>query len=80
MTEETRKKLDLERKPMPKQAVEVRRQNFYEVALGYTPELAMAEAQRCLNCKKPACVLKCRLKLISPALFNASPKAILRKA
>ena len=47
MTEETRKKLDLERKPMPKQSVDVRRQNFYEVALGYTAELAIQEASRC---------------------------------
>lgn len=74
MTEETRKKLDLERRPMPKQAVEVRCQNFYEVALGYTPELAMQEAQRCLNCKKPACMGKCPVEVNIPAFIQCIAK------
>ncbi len=37
---------------MPEQPPEVRRRNFKEVPLGYTPELAMKEASRCLQCKK----------------------------
>ncbi|MGD0005554.1 MAG: hypothetical protein ABSE06_15145, partial [Anaerolineaceae bacterium] len=37
---------------MPKQAPEIRSHNFDEVALGYTPELAVEEARRCLQCKK----------------------------
>ena len=36
---------------MPTQAPEVRAHNFNEVALGYSLEVAQAEAQRCLNCK-----------------------------
>ncbi|NMC14461.1 MAG: FAD-dependent oxidoreductase, partial [Chloroflexi bacterium] len=74
MTEETRKKLDLDRRPMPKQAVEVRRQNFYEVALGYTAELAMQEANRCLNCKKPACTTKCPVEIDIPGFIQCIAK------
>ncbi len=45
--------------PVPEQDPNKRRSNFNEVALGYTPELAMKEAGRCLNCKKPICVQGC---------------------
>jgi len=37
--------------PMPTQKPEVRRRNFNEVALGYSEEEAVSEAQRCLQCK-----------------------------
>ena len=36
---------------MPTQSADVRAHNFNEVALGYTPEIAVEEAKRCLNCK-----------------------------
>ncbi|MEN6394525.1 MAG: NADPH-dependent glutamate synthase [Anaerolineaceae bacterium] len=74
MTEETRKILDFERKPMPKQSVDVRRQNFYEVALGYTAELAIQEATRCLNCKKPLCVGKCPVEIDIPGFIQCIAK------
>ena len=45
--------------PMPKQPVEDRIRNFEEVELGYTEELAITEAQRCLHCKIPQCVQGC---------------------
>ena len=45
--------------PMPEQNPEVRSHNFDEVALGYTEEMAIAEAKRCLNCKKPMCRAGC---------------------
>ncbi|WP_333870625.1 NADPH-dependent glutamate synthase [Desulforamulus putei] len=45
--------------PMPHQDPQVRAKNFDEVALGYTEELAVAEAERCLNCKKPLCKQGC---------------------
>ena len=45
--------------PMPTQAPEVRAHNFQEVALGYTAEIAMEEAARCLNCKNQPCVGGC---------------------
>jgi glutamate synthase (NADPH/NADH) small chain len=54
-----KKKLKLERVPMPKQSHWERIKNFDEVALGYPPEAAVEEASRCLNCKKPLCNLGC---------------------
>ena len=44
---------------MPRQDPEVRRHNFNEVALGFDMELALAEAERCLQCKKPFCIDGC---------------------
>ena len=43
------------RTPMPEQDPKVRAHNFKEVPLGFTPEMAMREAGRCLHCKKPLC-------------------------
>ena len=40
----------MDKNPMPEQDPVVRAGNFDEVALGYTPEMAMDEAKRCLNC------------------------------
>ena len=71
MAEEIRKKLDLARKPMPKQSPEVRRQNFDEVALGYTEQTAMEEAKRCLDCKKPTCMLHCPVEINIPGFIRA---------
>ena len=42
--------------PIPEQDPNVRNKNFEEVALGYTVEMAVDEANRCLNCPRPACV------------------------
>lgn len=55
---------------MPEQAPEVRRRNFDEVPLGYTPELAKAEAERCLQCKKPACVQGCPVGIDIPGFVK----------
>ncbi len=52
-------KIKLNRIEMPKQSAEVRRSNFNEVALGYYPDQAIAEAERCLQCKKPKCIEGC---------------------
>ena len=54
-----KKKLDLERRPMPKQSPWERVKNFDEVALGYPAAAAVEEAARCLNCKKPLCNQGC---------------------
>lgn len=45
--------------PMPEQPPEQRSKNFMEVSTGYTEEMAMAEAERCLNCKNRPCVSGC---------------------
>lgn len=44
---------------MPAQSASERKNNFDEVALGYTDELAKAEADRCLNCKNAPCMSGC---------------------
>jgi len=58
------------RNDMPRQKPEVRRHNFDEVALGYTEELALAEASRCLDCKKPACVEGCPVEIDIPGFIR----------
>ena len=70
MSEPQRKKLDLNRREMPKQAPEVRRHNFDEVALGYGLETAVEEAARCLQCKKPKCVLGCPVEIDIPGFVK----------
>ena len=52
--------------PMPEQNPEVRSKNFKEVSLGYTPEQAIEEAGRCLNCKNKPCVGGCPVKVYIP--------------
>ncbi|MCX6828195.1 MAG: NADPH-dependent glutamate synthase [candidate division Zixibacteria bacterium] len=72
MTEpQPKKKLDLNRREMPKQHHDVRKYNFSEVALGYTPETAIEEALRCLQCKKPLCVGKCPVEIDIPGFIKA---------
>lgn len=65
------KKMNLQRVEMSKQPPEIRRQNFDEVAFGYTPEEAMAEANRCLDCKKPGCVGKCPVEIDIPSFIRS---------
>lgn len=52
--------------PMPEQAPDVRNQNFSEVSLGYTEEMALEEAARCLNCKTKPCVEGCPVNVRIP--------------
>ena len=58
--------MSLVKNPMPEQAPDIRNKNFDEVALGYTPEMAIEEAKRCLNCKKPMCVAGCPVNVKIP--------------
>ena len=51
---------------MPTQAPEVRAHNFDEVALGYTKDIAIEEANRCLNCKNQPCVSGCPVNIHIP--------------
>lgn len=52
--------------PMPEQAPDVRNKNFEEVTLGYTPEMAVEEAARCLQCKHRPCVSGCPVNVKIP--------------
>ncbi|MEO0130970.1 MAG: NADPH-dependent glutamate synthase [candidate division WOR-3 bacterium] len=56
--------------PMREQSPKERIKNFDEVPLGYTPEEAMAEAKRCLQCKKPPCVKGCPVEIDIPGFIN----------
>lgn len=60
----------MSRQIIPKQDPKVRRANFEEVALGYTKEQALAEASRCLNCKKPLCVQGCPVEVDIPGFIT----------
>ena len=58
--------MSLERNVMATQDPKERRNNFLEVALGYTEEQAIDEAQRCLNCRNKPCVAGCPVKIHIP--------------
>ena len=58
--------MSLQKNPMPSQDPNVRNKNFQEVALGYTEEQALDEAQRCLNCKNRACMQGCPVMVHIP--------------
>jgi glutamate synthase (NADPH/NADH) small chain len=57
------------RVPMPAQDPGVRRHNFEEVALGYTAEMAVAEAERCLQCKTAPCIPGCPVNIDIPGFI-----------
>lgn len=59
------------RHDMPVQDAKVRVTNFNEVALGYSAETAIAEAQRCLHCAKPRCVEGCPVHVDIPDFIAA---------
>ena len=65
------KKLSPKKTPIPEQDPLVRKTNFGEVALGYTPELAQEEASRCLQCKDPKCVTGCPVSVPIPRFIKA---------
>jgi len=62
--------MDPKKTPMPSQEPCIRNGNFEEVALGYTPEMAVTEAQRCLNCKNKPCVSACPVCIDIPAFIQ----------
>jgi glutamate synthase (NADPH/NADH) small chain len=60
----------IERHAMPEQEPLARIRNFSEVALGYTPNMAMEEAQRCLQCEKRPCVAGCPVSIDIPGFVD----------
>ena len=62
--------MTLTKTPMPEQDPKVRARNFEEVALGYTAEMAMEEAGRCLNCKNAQCVVGCPVNVRIPEFIS----------
>ena len=65
----TQRNMDPKKCPMPSQDPNVRNKNFDEVALGYTPEMAVNEAKRCLNCPKKPCQSGCPVGIDIPAFI-----------
>ena len=62
--------MDPKKCPMPVQEPDVRNKNFSEVALGYTYEMAVNEAKRCLHCKNKPCVSGCPVGIDIPAFIE----------
>ena len=67
--EEKEKKEKIPRQPMPEQEPKVRAKNFDEVPFGYSPETAMLEASRCIQCKNPSCIPGCPVDIDIPAFI-----------
>jgi len=63
--------LKINRQEMPRQSPEERRNNYNEVALGYTEEMAKTEASRCINCPKRPCVSGCPVGVPIPDFIKA---------
>jgi glutamate synthase (NADPH/NADH) small chain len=64
------KKPKVPRQKMPEQNPIERAHNFYEVALGYDNDLALLEASRCLQCKKPSCMKGCPVEVDIPDFIS----------
>ena len=62
--------MSMEKCPMPSQEPNIRKRNFDEVATGYTYEMAIEEAKRCLNCKNKPCQSKCPVAIDIPAFIE----------
>ncbi|MBI2412152.1 MAG: NADPH-dependent glutamate synthase [Deltaproteobacteria bacterium] len=63
---EIKERMKMPRQTMPEQDPHERVRNFYEVPYGFTPEQAIAEAKRCIQCKKPLCVGGCPVNIDIP--------------
>jgi glutamate synthase (NADPH) small chain len=68
--EKKRSRIIPRRTPVPEQEPLKRRSNFDEVSLGYTPEMAVKEAERCLQCKDPGCVKGCPVNVPIPGFIK----------
>jgi homotetrameric NADPH-dependent glutamate synthase len=68
------------RLPMPTQDADLRNKNFTEVNLGFNLDMALVEADRCLECKKPRCVPGCPVGIDIPGFVSALARRDIRKA
>ncbi|MFA6412464.1 MAG: NADPH-dependent glutamate synthase [Syntrophales bacterium] len=69
-TETKPKKEKIPRQAMPEQGPGDRVKNFNEVPCGYSPETAVLEARRCIQCKKPGCVDGCPVDVQIPKFIK----------
>jgi glutamate synthase (NADPH/NADH) small chain len=65
-----KERMQIDRVGMPEQAAELRATNFQEVNLGLTEQLALLEAQRCLECPKPYCIDGCPVRVNIPQFIR----------
>ena len=72
--------MSLKRVEMPVQDGEVRSKNIHEVALGYTKEMAMEEAERCLSCKHKPCMNGCPVAVNIPGFIQEVKNGNFEKA
>src|SRR5208337_309186 len=81
MAELTQKeRMKIPRQDMPVQEPDDRVQNFDEVALGFTLDLARKEAERCLQCKDPHCMEGCPVEVTIPEFIEAVRDGNMAKA
>ena len=66
--------MQMNKTPMPEQDPRVRTHNFEEVATGYTAEMAIQEAQRCLDCRHKPCVEGCPVNVKIPDFIRLLKK------
>ncbi|NMB34318.1 MAG: NADPH-dependent glutamate synthase [Clostridium sp.] len=62
--------MSLKKVSMPEQKPNIRNKNFQEVTMGYTKEMAIEEAKRCLNCKNKPCVAGCPVNVRIPEFIS----------
>jgi glutamate synthase (NADPH/NADH) small chain len=65
-----KERMAITRHPMPERLAELRAQDFGEVNLGYSDVLAIAEAERCLQCPKPKCIDGCPVRVNIPRFID----------
>ena len=70
----------LDKVKMPEQAPDIRNKNFEEVARGYTEDMAIEEATRCLHCKQRFCVAGCPVNVPIPEFIEEVEKGDFEKA
>ncbi len=72
--------MSLKKNPMPAQDPNIRNKNFEEVTLGYTEEMALDEAQRCLHCKNHPCIQGCPVMIYIPEFIAEVAKGNFEEA
>ncbi len=65
-----KERMSIPRQPMPEQDAKARSRNFDEVPLGYTPQAAVTEANRCIQCKTKPCIEGCPVEIDIPGFIN----------
>src|SRR5208283_724277 len=75
-----KERMKIPRQPMPEQDPKIRSANFEEVALGYDDATARKEAERCLQCKKPGCIVGCPVGVRIPQFILALREGNMTKA